>query len=95
MPIRDLVYLALVDKPSSVPKNDLDQATLQNVLNVVFALAGAVAVAFVVWGGIKYILSRGEPAEINKARDTILYAVIGLVVVITSYGLLNYVIGKF
>lgn len=89
------IYTWAVSAPSSIPKNNLDATTLQNVLNVVFALAGAIAIAFIIFGGIKFITSQGEAAEIKKARDTILYSVIGLVVVISSYFLISYVIGKF
>ena len=90
-----LTSLATVKTPSNLPQNKLDGTTLNNVLTVVFALAGAVAVAFIVYGGIKFIISQGEAGEIKKARDTILYAVIGLVVVVSSYFLISYVIGKF
>lgn len=81
--------------PPNIIKQNLDDKTVQNVFNVVLALAGAVAVAFIVFGGVKYMLSQGESNEIKKARDTILYSVIGLVVVVASFLLVNFVIGKF
>lgn len=86
---------AKVNPPSSIPKQDLTNTTLQNVFNIVLALAGAVAVAFVVFGGIKYMLSQGEQNEIKQAKDTILYALVGIVVVVISFILVNFVIGKF
>lgn len=88
-------YMALVDAPSSIQKVAVTNDLIANVFNVVMGLAGAVAVAFVVFGGIKYILSQGEPAEIKKARDTILYAVIGIVVVVSAFVVVNFVIGRF
>lgn len=82
-------------KPDNIIGQDLSNKTVQNVFNVVLALAGAVAVAFVVFGGVKYMLSQGEPQQTKQARDTILYAVIGIVVVAAAFFLVNFVIGKF
>ncbi len=88
-------YFAAVTTPSNLPQYTADTTTVQNVFNVILALAGATAVAFIVFGGIKYILSQGEPAKVNAAREAILYACIGLIVVMLSFVLVNYVIGRF
>lgn len=90
-------YLAglAFETPSNIPKNSLSITTLNNVLGVVFALAGGIAVAFIIFGGIKYITSQGDAADVAKAKNTILYSIIGLVVVVSSYFLISYVIGKF
>ena len=82
-----------VDPPSGIITQSADNVTVQNIFNVVLALAGAVAVAFVVFGGIKYMLSQGEPNETKQARDTILYSVVGMVIVVVAFMLVNYVIG--
>lgn len=89
------VFAEQVDPPGGIIKQSLDNTTVQNIFNVVLALAGAVAVAFVVYGGIKYTLSQGDQNQIKQAKDTILYALIGIVVVLVSFMLVNYVIGKF
>lgn len=81
--------------PPNIIDQDLDNKTVQNVFNIVLGLAGAVAVAFVVFGGVKYMLSQGEPQQTKQARDTILYAVIGIVVVAAAFFLINFVIGQF
>ena len=52
-----------------------------NLLQWVIGITGIVAVAFVVIGGISYITSAGDPGKIQKAKSTILYAIIGLVIV--------------
>ena len=89
------VFVAQVTRPDGIFKVELTNKTVQNVFNIVLALAGAVAVAFVVFGGVKYMLSQGEPQQTKQARDTILYAVIGIVVVAAAFFLVNFVIGKF
>lgn len=89
------ILAAQVDPPTGIIKQDLNNATLQNVFNIVLALAGAVAVAFIVFGGIKYTLSQGDQNDIKQAKDTILYAIVGIVIVMISFMLVNFVIGKF
>jgi hypothetical protein len=54
------------------------------VMNVLFILVGALGVAFIVIGGIKYITSGGDEKKVASAKNTILYAVIGLVVAILA-----------
>ena len=73
-----------IDSPN-IPKVNLDAAQVSNIFNGVLWLAGAVAVIFVIWGGLKYTLSNGDSSETQKAKNTILYAIIGLVVVIVSF----------
>ena len=90
-----LTYVAQKVSVPGLPTTEANDATLRNVFNVVLALAGAVAVAFIVFGGIKFMLSQGEPNEIKQSRDTILYSIIGLVIVVISFMLVNYVIGQF
>lgn len=90
-----VLFAAQVAPPDGIIKQDLDDATLKNVFNVVLALAGAIGVAFVVFGGIKYMLSQGDANDIKQAKDTILYALVGIVVVVISFMLVNYVIGNF
>ncbi len=89
-----LIMLAAVPKPSNVPKTEASGGTLTNIFNTVLALAGALAVAYIVWSGIRYMLSQGQPNEIKAARDGILYSLIGIVVVMVAFLLVNYVIGN-
>jgi hypothetical protein len=54
------------------------------VMNVLLMIVGALAIAFIVIGGIKYITSGGDEKKVASAKNTILYAVIGLVVAILA-----------
>ncbi len=49
-------------------------------------VAGAVAVLFIILGGIKYSTSQGNPNDTQKAKETIIYALVGLVIVMLSFG---------
>lgn len=87
--------LADVATPSTIPKVEINAALLTTVFNLVLAVAGAVAVAFIVWGGMQYILSQGESNKITQAKNTLLYSIVGLVIVMFSFAILNFVLGKF
>lgn len=60
------------------------RAMIVNAINWVIRIAGAVSVIFVVCGGIAYITSTGDPQKAIKAKNTILYALIGLIIVALS-----------
>ncbi len=67
---------------------------LKNVINVMLYLAGAIAVIMVVVGGIRYITSDGDPGAASKAKNTIIYALVGIVVASMSYAIVNFVIDR-
>jgi hypothetical protein len=54
-------------------------------------LAGLVATAFIVVGGVKYITSQGEPESAKNAKSTIINSLIGLMLVLLSVGIVNFV----
>ena len=88
------LFAATYPTPTTIPQIAADQTTLGNVLNVVYAVAGALAVVFIVLGGINYTLSAGDAGKVKQAKDTVLYALIGLVVVLLAFAITRFVIGK-
>lgn len=62
------------------------------VLGAVYFWMAVVAVGFIVYGGYLYIISAGDPGKIKKAKDVLLYAVIGIVVVIVAFVITRFVI---
>jgi hypothetical protein len=86
---------AAVQAPTSIPQVKIDNTLVSNIFSLVLALAGAVAVAFIVWGGIQYVISQGESSKITQAKNTLLYSIVGLVIVMFSFAILNFVLGKF
>lgn len=65
---------------------------IQNILTTIIVVSGTIAVVFVIVGGVKYITSSGNPAEIEKARKTIIYALIGLAVCTLAFVIVNFVV---
>jgi hypothetical protein len=62
------------------------------IMNTLFIVVGALAVAFIVIGGIKYVTSGGDEKKVASAKNTILYAVVGLVVAILARVIIGIVI---
>lgn len=63
------------------------------VVNVLLFLLGAIAVIMIIIGGIRYATSNGDSSQTKAAKDTILYAVIGLIVAIMAYAIVNFIVG--
>jgi len=66
---------------------------IKRVINIFSWIAGIVSVFMVIFGGFKYITSGGDSAGITSAKNTILYAIIGLVVVALAQVIVRFVIG--
>jgi hypothetical protein len=62
------------------------------IINTLIFVIGAVAVIMIVIGGFRYVISGGDASQVNSAKNTILYAVVGLVVALMSYGIVNFVL---
>ena len=70
---------------------DID-TTFRDVVNFLLYLIGAIAVIMLIFGGFRYVTSGGDGSAITSAKNTILYAVIGLAVAIIAYAIVNFVI---
>lgn len=64
-----------------------------HAINVLLFVIGSIAVLMIVIGGLRFVLAAGNPANVKAARETILYAVIGLVVAALAYAIVNFVLG--
>lgn len=69
--------------------------TIKTVINVLLFIIGAVSVIMIILGGLRYVLSNGEASQIAAAKNTILYAVIGLIVALLAYAIVGFVITQF
>lgn len=68
---------------------------IKTIVNILLFVLGAIAVIMIIIGGIRYTTSNGDANQTKAAKDTILYAVIGLVVAILAYAIVNFVISAF
>lgn len=65
---------------------------IKSIVNAMLFLLGAVAVVMIVVGGIRYTTSNGDSSQISGAKNTIMYAVIGLIIAILAYAIVNFVV---
>ena len=66
---------------------------LSSITNLLLFVIGAIAVIMIIVGGIRYILSNGEQQAVTAAKNTILYAVIGLILSVVAYAIVAFVTG--
>ena len=64
------------------------------VVNIFSVIVGIVAVIMIIWGGFKYITSGGDSSNVSSAKNTIIYAIIGLVVVALAQFIVQFVLDK-
>ena len=62
------------------------------IINAIIGVIGVVAVIMIILGGIGYATSQGDAGKTKKARDTILYGIIGLIIVILAFAIVNFVL---
>ena len=68
--------------------------SITNILNVVIGVLGIIAVIVIILGGIQYMTSAGDPGKVKKAKDTILYGIIGLIICVLAFAIVNFVIAN-
>jgi uncharacterized membrane protein YidH (DUF202 family) len=91
--MRQKLFSAVVDT-GPLPKPSADSARLQTVLSTVFVITGAIALLIITIAGFRYTISHGDPRLIEQSKNAILYAVIGLVISITAFAIVNFVVGS-
>jgi hypothetical protein len=65
------------------------------VIYALFAIAVLAALFFLIWGGIRWIISGGEKEKVEEARKQIIAAIIGLIIVVLAWVILNFVLQVF
>ena len=92
----DPCNLAMGSKPPGMCDEEHTEETLietiSNVLDTVYLWVGIIAVIFIIIGGINYTMSQGDPGKVKKAKDTIMYAVIGLMVSLLAFAITAFVL---
>lgn len=72
-----------------------DGGVVTTVINVMLFIVGFLSVIMLIFGGLRYIVSGGNSTAVTAAKNTILYAIVGLVIAIFAYAIVNFVVGSF
>ena len=70
-----------------------DAGIVTTVTNVLLFIVGALAVIMIIWGGIRYATSAGNAANVTAAKNTILYAIVGLIIAFLAFAAVNWILG--
>lgn len=71
---------------------DGSTAIVPRVINLMLFIVGVLAIFMMIYGGIRYVLSGGDNGKVKDAKNTILYAIVGLIVAILGYAIVNWVV---
>lgn len=69
-----------------------DNGVFRQVTNTILYFVGIIAVIMLIWGGIRYVVSGGDAKKVTDAKNTILYAIIGLIISFLAYAIIQFVI---
>jgi len=92
-----LEFLAVTDTKvpvDNIPKIAVNAATIGAILTAVFTLVGGLATLFLLVGAVRYVTSNGDQGQMTQAKNTILYAVVGIVVSLSAFAIVQFVVGQ-
>lgn len=81
-------------KETKNAENDVSDL-ISTISNTMFFLLGAICVIMIIYGGFRYITSNGDASRVKSAKDIVLYAVIGLIVALLAYAIVQFVLTQF
>ena len=87
-----LLTLADTKLPDTVDGSTDLTGNITTIINAVIGILGLVCVIVMIIGGVNYMTSAGDAGKVKKGKDTILYGLIGLVICVLAFALVNWVI---
>lgn len=85
-------FIAGVIDPTGLPNAQADTAKISTIVNLLFGIVASIAVLMIVIGGFRYIVAHGDANAMAQARNTILYAVVGLLITMTAFAIVTFVV---
>lgn len=79
---------------SSLERTNLD-TILPSIITVLIVIAVLFALFFLIYGGISFITSSGDKQKVAAARQRVIFAIVGLIVVLMAYFIVNFIYGLF
>lgn len=67
---------------------------IASAMNIVFFVIGVISVIVLIYGGVRYMLAQGLAAELSQAQHTIIYGVVGLVVSLSGWAIVSFIIDR-
>lgn len=70
-----------------------DTSIVKRSINIMLFGVGVLSVIMLIFGGFRYVISGGKKESVTNAKNTILYAIIGLLVAVFAYAIINFILG--
>lgn len=90
--MKNWIFAQVTKDEFNLPKTSLSDNSFSTILQIVFGLAGGVALVVLMLAALKYVTSRGDPAGVAKAKNAIIYALIGLAVCAAAFSIVSFVV---
>lgn len=90
--MKNILTLAATKLPDQVDGSTNLTGNITTIINAVIGILGLVCVVVMIIGGVNYMTSAGDAGKVKKGKDTILYGLIGLVICVLAFALVNWVI---
>ena len=71
-----------------------DNGVFSRLTNTILLIVGLISVIMLVYGGLRYILSGGDSKKVTDAKNTVLYAIIGLIISLLAFAIVNFVLNS-
>lgn len=78
----------------NIPKTGLSSSSVTTGLKLLFGLGGGIAFLVMIVAGLRFVLTQGDPAAVNRARSAFLFAIVGLVVCAMAFSIVTFVLER-
>ena len=91
-----LLFLTMATgvNPGSLPQPPASQGELNAILSIAFGIIGALALLMITVSGLRYITSGGSPEKTAKAKNGIVYSLVGIAIAVSAEFIVNFVVGN-
>lgn len=94
MEIKNLAAGLVTKDQINIPTTDVTDVRVSTIYTLVFTVVGGVSVIVIILSGIKFITSQGDPQAVAKARNSIIYAAVGLAISVAAFSIVTFVINR-
>ncbi len=80
--------------PGGLPQATANSGAISSAMTIVFGTIGALAILMITISGLRYILAAGDPQKISKAKNGLIYSLVGLAIAVAAESIVAFVIGN-
>jgi hypothetical protein len=89
-----LLLMATGISPGSLPHPSADNNEVSTIISIALGIIGALALLIITVSGLRYITAGGNPEKVSKAKNGIIYSLVGLVVAISAEAIVAFVVRR-